>query len=899
MRDDERFVPADQLPPGLYEQVRALVNAAEVREGYTVPWLAGRSIDGARFYPDVALPFEVAGVKTRRTTGFHELAEWLMMNEGHTYDGDSDPPGDAHYIANGVEKLEVEAQGGAWEPYCLGLRPLIKATDDPALTNLPPKADWDRRPYEDDDPTLAAEIDAADKSTFAAPVSPTGGLQNYDLEGARARRRKRRKATMAGDPATKESTMDQLKLFVPIAKVDAAQRIVYGTAVDETPDRTKEVFDYETSKPLFQAWSSEFEKLTDGKSLGNVRSMHGAVAAGKLNQIGFDDARKAIDVAAKIVDDAEWQKVQEGVYTGFSIGGKYAKKWRDGELTRYTAQPSEVSIVDYPCVPSATFSMIKADGTTELRKFKTVEVPVSSAEAATQVAAKAVALAKAAGDDSKWRDHIDAAAAELAKANDATWSSDQIMTFAAEWKDGVAVPPAFVLGLFNLQKILKAGDPLYAILKDVKESDKVEPLIGKIAALAGDDDIQRGYFHKRLPGKVFRRKAELEQALIDLDATETAKKTAAPVLDALGIKNTLAKAEGGDAAADVGNAPAAIHTGETIIAVAPAGNGMAKKDYSDEERKQGAKEGWAKKDGSYPIKTATDVANAVKDWFRSKGSASDKRHIIKRAKAVEGGTDQLPTDWSGSTKKDDSTKVAGDGDLAKGVWLYDLSSMLSLFAQVEQFQEVVDRKEWGPFVSLPPELQARLTAMTGEFGDIIAEMLDLVLAEIKPEQTSEAVANAALAADLQKLVSLRALAKAGAKHARADKERIKKAHDLLTELDPDCCPAGDGAADDAEKLAKQLAAERGAHEKLLNDTILPAIKELVGRLDKIGTDVKTIAAQPLPMGTSSVTTLHVAEKRTDFDAMADQLTGPKSGDGLHRFADALQLQVQTRGVPRN
>ena len=34
---------------------------------------------------------------------------------------------------------------------------------------------------------------------------------------------------------------------------------------------------------------------------------------------------------------------------------------------------------------------------------------------------------------------------------------------------------------------------------------------------------------------------------------------------------------------------------------------------------------------------------------------------------------------------------------------------------------------------------------------------------------------------------LRLLAKVGARHSKADKERIKKTHDLLVELDPDCC----------------------------------------------------------------------------------------------------------------
>jgi hypothetical protein len=158
-----------------------------------------------------------------------------------------------------------------------------------------------------------------------------------------------------------------MKIFARLTKVDEAQRRVYGRAVQETPDRVNEVFDYEKSKPNFVEWSEGIAKATDGKSLGNVRAMHGKVAAGKLAQIDFVDAEKAIDVVAEIVDENEWNKVVKGVYTGFSIGGKYGDRWTDTEnkeLTRYVAIPSEVSLVDLPCIPTANFTMVKADGST-------------------------------------------------------------------------------------------------------------------------------------------------------------------------------------------------------------------------------------------------------------------------------------------------------------------------------------------------------------------------------------------------------------------------------------------------------------------------------------------------------------------------------------------------------
>jgi hypothetical protein len=167
--------------------------------------------------------------------------------------------------------------------------------------------------------------------------------------------------------------MDDMQVFVPITKIDAAHRLVYGVVTAEQPDVAGEVCDYASTKPHYQKWSQKFADATEGRSLGNLRAMHGHVAAGKLIEIAFNDENKRIEICGKVIDDAEWQKVEEGVYTGFSQGGRYLKRWPDPDqpaLMRYTAEPLEVSLVDHPCLPDATFAVIKADGSTELRKFK-------------------------------------------------------------------------------------------------------------------------------------------------------------------------------------------------------------------------------------------------------------------------------------------------------------------------------------------------------------------------------------------------------------------------------------------------------------------------------------------------------------------------------------------------
>jgi hypothetical protein len=168
-------------------------------------------------------------------------------------------------------------------------------------------------------------------------------------------------------------------LFAQIRKVDEAKRLVFGRAAQEVADKSGEIMDYASSKPHFAKWSEDISKDTDGKSLGNVRAMHGKVAAGKLTEISFNDDDMAVDVCAKIVDDQEWKKVLEGVYTGFSIGGAYVgdkkvEKINGQDITRYTAKPSELSLVDRPCIPSARFFEVqKADGTLEKVDFAAAE----------------------------------------------------------------------------------------------------------------------------------------------------------------------------------------------------------------------------------------------------------------------------------------------------------------------------------------------------------------------------------------------------------------------------------------------------------------------------------------------------------------------------------------------
>jgi hypothetical protein len=155
-------------------------------------------------------------------------------------------------------------------------------------------------------------------------------------------------------------------------------------------------------------------KASDGKSLGNIRGQHSNIAAGKLVELTFDDLKK-VGFVAKIVDDNEWQKVEEGVYTGFSPGGKYAKRWQDGAHKRYTPLVRELSIVDVPCNPNATFTMVKADGAEEEVSFVLAKAYEPGNEATLE--ARRDVLAKAAGGQEKAKNFVVQARAELIAEN--------------------------------------------------------------------------------------------------------------------------------------------------------------------------------------------------------------------------------------------------------------------------------------------------------------------------------------------------------------------------------------------------------------------------------------------------------------------------------------------------
>ncbi len=219
--------------------------------------------------------------------------------------------------------------------------------------------------------------------------------------------------------------MADLKIFMPIYKIDVENRLIYARATEETPDSAGEIFDYDSSVPYWKAWNQEFSDATGGKSLGNVRAMHNPDrATGLLKAVDYLDDEKAIDVCIKVVDDGDWAKAEEGVYTGVSQGGSYIKIWNDPQqpaYKRYTAKPGELSLVDRPMHKSARFLAKLADGTVEERTFAAVSNDSGQeGEEMKHQLSTAIGILKAHGEEGGWLLLAKYSSEDLAKMDAAT-----------------------------------------------------------------------------------------------------------------------------------------------------------------------------------------------------------------------------------------------------------------------------------------------------------------------------------------------------------------------------------------------------------------------------------------------------------------------------------------------
>lgn len=174
---------------------------------------------------------------------------------------------------------------------------------------------------------------------------------------------------------------DRHVMSLPLVRIDAAKREVWGQATAEVPDSYGTIFGY-----CPEAWRSW---------RGNIREQHDPKkAVGKRVELECNDQERAIYVGSRVSRGAQdtWLKVEDNVLTGYSASiipdpeygsdpARWPKKEYNGKqyhyLPRYTV--AELSLVDNPACPGCNIQIVRADG------FATDVLDTSEEEAPTPV----------------------------------------------------------------------------------------------------------------------------------------------------------------------------------------------------------------------------------------------------------------------------------------------------------------------------------------------------------------------------------------------------------------------------------------------------------------------------------------------------------------------------------
>jgi hypothetical protein len=158
---------------------------------------------------------------------------------------------------------------------------------------------------------------------------------------------------------------------MPFAKVDKERRIVSGFATLDNIDKQNDIVTPEASLKAFE------------KFRGNIREMHQPIAVGKMVAFKQDkyfdpDTKKfysGVYVSTYISKGAQdaWEKVLDGTYSGFSIGGRM-NKWDDAYDEKMDKpiriikdyDLMELSLVDTPANQFASILSVEKNATNNM-----------------------------------------------------------------------------------------------------------------------------------------------------------------------------------------------------------------------------------------------------------------------------------------------------------------------------------------------------------------------------------------------------------------------------------------------------------------------------------------------------------------------------------------------------
>ena len=150
-----------------------------------------------------------------------------------------------------------------------------------------------------------------------------------------------------------------------------------GLATDDTLDLDEQICDPKWLKSAMPKWME----------IGNIREMHGSKAVGKATEM--EQTGTGFVVTAKVVDPQAAMMVEEGIYTGFSVGIKGARVVKDDKAPGgriVDGSIVEISLVDRPANSSCSIEIAKSvDGAlvkgSAVSEVEKAESPTLNAEA--------------------------------------------------------------------------------------------------------------------------------------------------------------------------------------------------------------------------------------------------------------------------------------------------------------------------------------------------------------------------------------------------------------------------------------------------------------------------------------------------------------------------------------
>jgi hypothetical protein len=388
------------------------------------------------------------------------------------------------------------------------------------------------------------------------------------------------------------ATTDLTYISFPIVKFEKNEDgdlVVYGKATDGSVDSDEQIVDPDWSAKALTAWHG-----TDG---GNVRVQHQAMRdpAGKSIGIELDrDGDSGHWVKSLVVEPVAKRLVEKGILTAYSVGiarpvirRDPTGKARGGIVAGGSL--AEISLVDRPANKSCGLVMAKSQGGT------------TALEGVSEVWGDQEFLAKYATDDVLNKSGGDPMVpGKKPSASDTAAPADEQST-ADDGQDG---------------QDGDGGD-------DAQDQDDTD---SEDAVSKAGEATQKAYHAERK--EWLTREPNLSKAL---GGTEYLQRRADWM---------RWNAEGDD-------------TGLTgtregsLVWLAKRGidpNASEKRDFSQAQRDQAAGSGAAMPDGSFPIKTAEDLGNAIHLAGHAKDPAAARTHIKERARAL-GLESKIPDSW--------------------------------------------------------------------------------------------------------------------------------------------------------------------------------------------------------------------------------------------------------------